>query len=97
MSGVDLEDLKFRLNIAVYPLESWYFDDELCRKTLLEHFQVASLQGLGLTDLNCGMIAAGALLKYLYETQKQPLTHMTHLQTYTIGKYMTVPAGEIWS
>ena len=28
-----------------------------------------------LTDLSCGMIAAGALLKYLYETQKQPLTH----------------------
>ena len=42
MSGVDLEDLKFRLNIALYPLESWYFDDELCKNTLLEHFSTAS-------------------------------------------------------
>ena len=93
MSGVDLEDLKFRLNIALYPLESWYFDDELCKNTLLEHFQAANLAGLGLTDLSCGMIAAGALLKYLYETQKQPLTHMTHLQTYTIGKYMIIDSS----
>ena len=93
MSGVDLEDLRFRLNIALYPLESWYFDDELCKKTLLDHFQIASLQGLGLTDFGCGMIAAGALLKYLYETQKQPLTHMTHLQSYTIGKYMIIDSS----
>ncbi len=93
MSGVDLEDLKFRLHIALSPLESWYFDDELCKKTLLEHFQTASLAGLGLTDLSCGMLAAGALLKYLYETQKQPLTHMTRLQTYTIGRYMLIDSS----
>lgn len=93
MSGVDLEDLKFRLHIALSPLEAWYFDDELCKKTLLEHFQTASLAGLGLTDLSCGMLAAGALLKYLYETQKQPLTHMTRLQTYTIGRYMLIDSS----
>ena len=54
MSGIDLEGLKFRLNIAVYPLESWYFDDELCRKTLMEHFKVGSLTGLGLSESGCG-------------------------------------------
>ena len=93
MSGVDLEDLKFRLNIAVYPLEAWYFDDELCRNTLLEHFGVADLSGLGLRDLSCGTIAAGALLKYLYETQKTTLSHLTHLQPYTIGKYMIIDSS----
>ncbi len=93
MSGIDLEDLKYRLHIALYPLESWYFDDELCKKTLLDHFQIASLAGLGLTDSGCGMLAAGALLKYLYETQKQPLTHMTSLKTYTIGKYMLIDSS----
>ena len=93
MSGVDLEDLKFRLNIAVYPLEAWYFDDELCRNTLLEHFGVADLSGLGLRDLSCGAIAAGALLKYLYETQKTTLSHLTHLQSYTIGKYMIIDSS----
>ena len=93
MSGVDLDDLKFRLNIALYPLESWYFDDELCKNTLLEHFQVSSLAGLGLTDFGCGTIAAGALLKYLYETQKNSLSHMTHLKPYTIGKYMIIDSS----
>ena len=93
MSGVDLEDLKFRLGIAVYPLESWYFDDELCRNTLMEHFQVSNLAGLGLHDLSCGTIAAGALLKYLYETQKTTLSHLTHLQPYTIGKFMIIDSS----
>ena len=93
MSGMDLDDLKFRLNIALYPLESWYFDDELCRRTLLEHFQITDLAGLGLRDLSCAAIAAGALLKYLYETQKTSLSHMTHLKPYTIGKYMIIDSS----
>ena len=93
MSGADLDDLKFRLGIALYPLESWYFDDELCRRTLLEHFQVSDLAGLGLRDLSCGTIAAGTLLKYLYETQKNSLSHMTRLQPYAIGKYMIIDSS----
>ncbi len=93
MSGVDLDDLKYRLGISIYSLESWYFDDDLCKRTLLEHFKVSSLEGLGLHGLGCGTIAAGALLKYLYETQKNSLSHMTHLQSYTIGKYMIIDSS----
>ncbi len=93
MSGVDLNDLKYRLNIALYPLESWYFDDELCKRTLLTHFQVSDLSGLGLRDLSCGTIAAGTLLKYLYETQKNSLAHMTRLKPYAIGKYMIIDSS----
>ena len=93
MSGIDLEGLKFRLNIAVYPLESWYFDDELCRKTLMEHFKVGSLTGLGLSESGCGTIAAGALLKYLYETQKTNLSHLTHIRPYAIGRYMIIDSS----
>lgn len=70
MSDVELDDLKERLNLVMYPLESWYFDDELCKNTLLEHFHVKSLEGLGVVDFGCGVIAAGALLRYLTETQK---------------------------
>ncbi len=62
VSGVDVEDLKNRLGIAVNALENWYFGDERCKKTLLDHFHVSSLAGLGLGELNCGIIAAGALL-----------------------------------
>ena len=74
-------------------MESWYFDDELCKKTLLEHFHVSDLQGLGLKDFGCGTIAAGALLKYLYETQKNSLAHMTRIQPYTIGRYMIIDSS----
>ena len=65
VSGVNLEDLKNRLGIAIYALDAWYFDDQSCIKTLKEHFQVASLEALGVTDFGSGMIAAGGLLQYL--------------------------------
>lgn len=65
MSGLDLEDLKERLKMAVYSLDPWYFDDALCREKLQEHFQVSSLEGFGLGDYDCGIISAGALLQYL--------------------------------
>ncbi|MDY3918949.1 MAG: DNA mismatch repair protein MutS [Candidatus Limivivens sp.] len=93
VSGIDLEDLKGRLGISVYSLESWYFDDEMCQKTLLEHFQVANLQGLGIGDYNCGTIAAGALLKYLMETQKTSIANLTRLIPYVTGKYMVIDSS----
>ncbi len=93
MSGVDLTDLKERLGIAVYPLESWYFSEETAVGILLSHFKLSSLDGLGLKDYACGTIAAGALLKYLYETQKTSLSHMSHLKLYSTGKYMIIDSS----
>lgn len=93
MSGMDLEDMKNRLGITIYSLESWYFDDEICKSKLMEHFKVSSLQGLGLEDYDCGVISAGALLQYLLETQKNDLSHMTHITPYTTGKYMMLDSS----
>ena len=93
MSGVDLDDLKNRLGITIYPLEAWYFDDAMCIKALKDHFKVSSLEGLGLTDFNGGMIGAGALLQYLYETQKTSLAHLTGISCYTTGKYMLLDSS----
>lgn len=93
MSGVELDDLKERLNLVMYPLESWYFDDELCKNTLLEHFHVKSLEGLGVVDFGCGVIAAGALLRYLTETQKTSLAHITKLLPYVSGNYMIIDSS----
>ena len=93
MSGLDLEDLKNRLHMAIYSLEAWYFDDALCRETLQEHFKVASLEGIGLSDYECGMIASGALLKYLEETQKNSLSHMSRLTRYATGNYMVLDSA----
>ena len=44
------------------------------------------LHGLGLEDYDCGIISAGALLQYLLETQKNNLSHLTHITPYTTGK-----------
>ena len=93
MSGLDLDDLKNRLHMAIYSLEAWYFDDALCRETLQEHFKVASLDGIGLSDCECGMIASGALLKYLEETQKNSLSHMSRLTRYATGNYMVLDSA----
>ena len=93
VSGMDLEDLKTRLGISVYPLEAWYFDDEQCENTLKEHFHVSSLAGLGLGDYGCGTIAAGGLLRYLMETQKTSIENLTRLIPYTTGKYMVIDSS----
>ena len=93
MSGLDFGDLKSRLGIAIYDLEPWYFSDETAKGILLEHFHISDLQGLGLQDYECGTIAAGALLKYLYETQKNSLSHLSSLRLYTRGKYMILDSS----
>lgn len=93
MSGVDIEDMKNRLGITVSSLDAWYFGDELAKETLLQHFQVKQLQGLGLEDYDCGVIAAGSLLKYLYETQKNSLAHILEIHPYSIGKYMIIDSS----
>ena len=93
MSGMDLEDLRNRLGITIYSLDSWYFDDAICRKKLLEHFHVSSFAGLGLEDYDCGIISAGALLQYLIETQKNSLAQLTHITPYTTAKYMMLDSS----
>lgn len=93
MSGMDLDDLKNRLGIAIYSLDAWYFDDAMCEKVLKEHFKVSTLEGLGLGDYNCGVISAGALMQYLYETQKTSLDHLTHITGYATGKYMLLDSS----
>ena len=93
MSGIDVEDLRERLGIAVSALDSWYFGDELAKETLLSHFHVHSLEGLGLMDYDCGVIAAGSILKYLYETQKNSLSNLLSIHPYAIGRYMLIDSS----
>ena len=90
VSGADLDDLKGRLNFTLAPLENWYFSEEGCRKVLLEHFHIHSLEGLGLQEYETGMIAAGALMQYLYETQKSTMPHITSIHPYSTGRYMII-------
>ena len=93
VSGYPVADLKERLHVAVYPLGAHYFDDDICRRCLMKHFQVNTLAGLGVEEFPSGLIAAGVLLQYLYETQKTSLSHFTHLYPYLTSKYMLLDAA----
>ena len=90
MCGVDLEDLKNRYHVAVSALDNRYFSDDSCRKVLKEHFRVGSLEGLGLGDYDAGVIASGAVMEYLYETQKNTLDHIVSITPYTTGEFMVI-------
>ncbi len=93
ISGIDIEDLKMRLNISTSELAAWYFDDKGAEKIIKEHFKINSLEGLGLKDYPTGTIAAGALLNYLYETQKNSLPHLTRISPYVTGKFMVIDSS----
>lgn len=93
VSGMDITDLRNRLHITVNPLEPHMFDDEGCRRCLVRHFHVNTLAGLGIEEFPTGMIAAGALLQYLYETQKTSLEHFTHIYPYLTSKFMLLDSS----
>ena len=93
VSGVDVGDLRERLQITLNGLDAWYFDDALCKKTLLEHFHLISLEGLGLGDYDSGLIAAGALFLYLRETQKNNLSNMTRISPYAADNFMLIDSS----
>lgn len=88
VSGIDLEDLRGRLGITISSIGPSYFDEDKCKKVLVEHFKTASLAGLGLSDYSTGVIASGAVMQYLIETQKISLDHITSIRPYSPGSYM---------
>ena len=93
MSGMDIDDLKERLGICVFAQEPSYFDDDTCRKTLMEQFKTEDLGTLGLGGYECGVIAAGALFQYLRETQKSSLSQMTGIIPYTVDMFMRIDSS----
>ena len=93
VSGYDVEDLKSRLHMSVSSLESHMFDDDGCRRILMRHFKVNTLIGLGVEEFPTGILAAGALLQYLYDTQKTDLEHFTHISPYLTSKYMLLDSS----
>lgn len=58
------------------------FQKRNAERALLEHFHVQSLSSLGLDERDKRFIAAGALLSYLNDTQKNALSHITQLSIY---------------
>ena len=88
MSGVDIDEIKNRYHTVISALDSRFFGDDSCRQILKEHFKVSHLAGLGLGDYETGIVSAGAVMRYLYETQKSTLEHLTTITPYSVGQYM---------
>ncbi len=82
------EFLDDRLKVYTNHFDDWFFDRERTRKRILEHFQISVLDGLGLSGHDESIIASGALLDYLYDTQKSSLGHINHIRYYEVSSYM---------
>ncbi|MEO6962947.1 MAG: DNA mismatch repair protein MutS [Puia sp.] len=63
-----------------YTLESWIFDASYATDLLLKHFQTHSLKGFGIEHLSRGIIAAGAIIHYLKDTEHPHLQHISSIQ-----------------
>ena len=72
--------------------ESWHFELGRCTETLQAHFEVATLDGFGLRGQPMAVRAAGAILSYLEETQRESLKLLTDLSAYTLDEFMVLDA-----
>lgn len=79
-------------NIIISPFKDEAFNQDIAKETLSEHFQVVSLEGIGCQDKPLAATAAGAVLNYLQETQKNQLNYINHLSVYSMSDYMILDA-----
>ncbi|HHY82808.1 MAG TPA: DNA mismatch repair protein MutS [Clostridiales bacterium] len=87
---LDLIRSRFSTYITLY--QEWAFQKSNAYRILLEHFKVQSLEAYGCEDMEYGICAAGALLYYLSETQKNALTHINFIKTLLQQSYMVLDA-----
>ena len=87
-----LEQIRIDLKAVVNYLPDWRFAFDTARSELLQHFNTLSLDGFGCEHLPAAICAAGALIYYLYETQKQEVKHIASLHTYAISDFMLLDA-----
>ncbi len=69
-------------------LEDWVYKEDYAFETLTNHFQTVSLKGFGIEELPEGIIASGAILFYLSETQHNKLQHITSIQRIAEDAYV---------
>ncbi|MFW6052364.1 MAG: DNA mismatch repair protein MutS [Desulfosalsimonas sp.] len=82
--------LEFLGDSAVSYLDDEVFSYKEARGRLLEQFKTRSLEGFGCEGLKAGVSAAGALLYYVRETQKQEIVHLSGLETYFPDRYLRI-------
>src|SRR6266700_3619197 len=70
----------FGTRFYTYTMESWLFEEAYATDILLKHFQTHSLKGFGIEEMHEGIVAAGAVLHYLKDTEHPNLQHITSIQ-----------------
>ena len=63
-------------SLSPSPMEDWVFNEQTARQKLCEHFGVKHLKGFGVDHLHDGLVAAGAILFYLEQTQHNNISHI---------------------
>lgn len=79
---------QFSENHHVFYLEDWVYKEDYAFETLTKHFQTNTLKGFGVDDLADGIVASGAVLYYLSETQHNKLQHISNLQRIAEDAYV---------
>ncbi|QXP65256.1 DNA mismatch repair protein MutS [Polaribacter sp. HaHaR_3_91] len=78
----------FENRYYTFYLDDWVFQKEYANETLQNHFEVKSLKGFGIQDVKNGIIAAGAVMYYLSETQHNQLKHIQHISRIAEDNYV---------
>lgn len=87
------QSLSFSGEWHLTPLESWRFEPGKAAQVLQDHFEVSTLDGFGLAGKTPAVQAAGAILQYLEQTQKETLNQITNLKTYSTANFMVLDSA----
>lgn len=74
---------------------AWHFELGKCRQSILTHFNISSLEGFGLTNMQLGIRSIGAILYYLRDTTPSSLSLLTNLRVYMLGEFMTLDTATV--
>ncbi len=92
-SGIDISLTVDKLKIATSEAPEHYFNYDTAENTLKRHFNISSLEGLGLKDFPETVVSSGAMLQYLYDTQMNSLKHINHIELYSVNSYMIIDSS----
>jgi len=87
-SQKEIIDKRFSDNIYTFGLDEWFYELGYNKELLQKHFNVLSMKGFGLHDLELAQIAAGTILHYLSTIQQKKVSHIHHLSRMDSDKYL---------
>ncbi len=79
---------QFGSDFNLFYLEDWIFKEDYALESLMQHFKTNSLKGFGIEELTEGIVAAGAVLYYLSETQHNKVQHISNIQRIAEDTYV---------